>query len=86
MTACEVKVVAKHGADGKIIVKNGKISGVKKVSVSIDVKDPKTGEITKNTFKLSKKEYSISDPDPETGTVRLTGKRNFTGTVTVKVE
>ena len=86
VTACEVKVVAKHGADGKIIVKNGKISGVKKVSVSIDVKDPKTGEITKNTFKLSKKEYSISDPDPETGTVRLTGKRNFTGTVTVKVE
>ncbi len=86
VTACEVKVVAKHGADGKIIVKNGKISGVKKVIVSIDVKDPKTGEITKNTFKLSKKEYSISDPDPENGTVRLTGKRNFTGTVTVKVE
>ena len=86
VTACEIKVVAKHGADGKIIVKNGKISGVKKVSVSIDVKDPKTGEITKNTFKLSKKDYSISDPDPENGTVRLTGKRNFTGTVTVKVE
>ncbi len=35
--------------------------------------------------KLSKKMYKLSEPDEKNATVKLTGLKNFTGTVKVQV-
>ncbi len=62
----------------RIVVKNGKLKNIKSVKVLFPGKKKKT------TLKSSV--YSQSEANVETGTVRITGKKNYTGSVTVIVK
>ncbi|MCR5001353.1 MAG: hypothetical protein K6A71_06125, partial [Lachnospiraceae bacterium] len=71
----KITVKVKFTKSGKIKIKKGKLSGLKKVKIEIDGKK----------YTLTTKDYKITDPDPETGTVRFTGKKKLTGTIIIEV-
>ncbi len=76
ITECAATVKAAMTKDGKIKVsKSGKLSGLKMVTIMLNGK-----KVT-----LSSKQLKITDADPATGTVKITGKKNFTGTAVVTV-
>ena len=62
----------------KIQIKNGKLKGLKSVKVKIPG--------AKKATTLGSGMYEIGSPDKENGTVSVTGRKNYTGTVTVTVK
>nr|MCR4584389.1 InlB B-repeat-containing protein [Lachnospiraceae bacterium] len=71
-----VEVHAKLKKDGSLNVKDGKLKGLKSVKARTDAKSDKLK-------KLSKKLYTLENPDAATLKVKVKGAKNYTGWVTV---
>ncbi len=71
-----VEVVAKTNSDGSFKIKDGSLSKIKSVKVKFKATDEKL-------VKLTAKMYFTSNAK-EDGTVKINGKKNYTGCVTVQ--
>lgn len=77
VTKCAPEVHAKLAKDGKIKAKNGKLKGLKKVMITMPGAE--------KSIKATKSMCGVSEASVNDGTVRVTGKKNFTGSKVVKV-
>nr|MCR5177618.1 hypothetical protein [Lachnospiraceae bacterium] len=75
ITSCDPAIVAKFKSGAIQVKDDGSLKSVKKVTVTINGK----------TYKLKKAAYSLLDGNAENNTVRIQGKGNFTGKLTVEV-